>query len=161
MYIDIISIKTISCDTWLDIETRTCSCARIRRAWVIWRYQLWVVLRSRIPWFKMATAGQHPPALENAVLWKARLQPSYGGAAEQIFITKTGLWSCDRGPLSLTFRLTSVRVYREEQRTAHSYYSGESSFECTYPESCKWWKIMVLSWSYFNKIKNLLLSNIE
>lgn len=50
---------------------------------------------------------------------------SYGGAAAQIFLTKTGLWSCDRGPLSLTFRLTSVRVYGEEQRTAHSYYPGE------------------------------------
>lgn len=124
IYIDIISIKTISCDTWLVIETRTCSCARIRRAWVILRYQLWVVLRSRISWFKMAMAGQHPPALENAVPRKARLQPSYGGAAEQIFLTKTGLWSCDRGPLSLTFRLTSVRVCEEEQRTAHSYYPG-------------------------------------
>lgn len=72
VHIDIISIKTISWDTWLDIKTRTCSRARIRRAWVISRYQLWVVLRSRIPWFKMATGGQHPPALENAVPRKAR-----------------------------------------------------------------------------------------
>ena len=71
IHIDIILIKTISCDTWLDIETRTCSCARIRRAWVILRYQLWVVLRSRIR-FKMATLGQHPPALENMVPHRKR-----------------------------------------------------------------------------------------
>lgn len=29
----------------------------IRRAWVILRYQLWVVLRSRISWFKMVAVG--------------------------------------------------------------------------------------------------------
>lgn len=51
-----------------------------------------IVLLSRIPWFKMAMAGQHPPALENAVSRKERLQPSYSGAAEQIFLTETGLW---------------------------------------------------------------------
>lgn len=90
-------------------------------------------------------AGQHPPGLENVVPRKARLQPSYGGAAEQIFLTKTGLRSCDRGPLSLTFRLTSVRVYRDEQRTAHSYYPGESSFEYTRYPNLVQIKIIILS----------------
>jgi len=146
--------KNNLCDTWIDIETRTCSYARIRRAWVISSCQLWVVLRSRIPWFKMATAGQHPPALKNTVPRKARLQLSYSGAAEQIFLTKTGLWCCDRGPLSLTFHLTSVRASTEEQRTAHSYVRGElfRAYAAVPKLISQWWKIMTLSRDFFQTL---------
>ncbi|EFN74777.1 hypothetical protein EAG_10186 [Camponotus floridanus] len=79
----------------------------------------------------MAMTGQHPPALENAVLRKARLQPSYGGAAEQIFLTETGLWmlrpwttlphvSFDLGPLGL--RKNKEPLTRASQENSFEYY---------------------------------------
>lgn len=148
-YTDIISIKTISCDTWLGIETRTCSYARIRRAWVILRYQLWVVLRSRISWFKMAMAGQHPPALENAIPWKARLQPSYGGAAEQIFLTKTGLWSCELRPWTTLAHVSFDLGPRLQRGTKNrSLVLSRRELLRIYSLSqilCEWWKIIILS----------------